>query len=198
MFWSAQRRHAPVQPMLLIAAPPPEPPSRLQHREQIGSGFPESSASDSITKSPPRHLNHGLQSECTERTDTRSSDDKGFALSSRSGHRPQDDDLLQRYPCSTSSCFHGVSETRWQCVVPSCTCSTFDTVMSDARSQCEVLPLTGTGIGKNHGCHFLATMLTQVGNKHANVSLRGWIHFKFSAQAIPCGRTRFKNNSKEV
>ena len=147
MFWSAQRRHAPVQPLLLIAAPPPEPPSRLQHREQIGSGFTESFAGDSITESPPRHLNHGLQSECTESSDTRSNDDKGFALSSRGVHLPQDDALLQRCPCSTSSCFHAVSETRWQCVVPRCTCSTFDTAMSDTWSQCVVLPLTGTCCG---------------------------------------------------
>ena len=50
--------------------------------------------------------------------------------------------FLQRSPCSTSSCFHAVAETRWQCVVARCICSTFEHAMSDTRSKCVVLPLT--------------------------------------------------------
>ena len=37
MLLTAQRRHAPVQPKPLMGAPPPQPPPRLQHREQTGS-----------------------------------------------------------------------------------------------------------------------------------------------------------------
>ena len=196
MFWSAQRRHAPVQPLLLIAAPPPEPPSRLQHREQIGSGFPESSASDSITKSPPRHLNHGLQSECTESTDTRSNDDKGFALSSRGVNLPQDDALLQRCPCSTSSCFHGVSETRWQCVVPRCTCSTFDTVMSDARSQCEVLPLTGTGFGKKSWMSFLGKNVDTSWKQTCECFFKGMDSLQILCPSNPMWKNTFQKQFK--
>ena len=39
MLLTAQRRHAPVQPIPLMGAPPPQPPPRLQHREQTGSEF---------------------------------------------------------------------------------------------------------------------------------------------------------------
>ena len=54
----------------------------------------------------------------------------------------QEDALLPRSPCSTSSRFQAVFETRWPCVVPRCTCPTFQHAMSDTRSKCVVLQLT--------------------------------------------------------